>query len=417
MTPNVVKLYHSGDLGDVVYAVPALRRLAYPVHLTLYPNPGVTRVVMDEANANRIIPLLNAQPGLSADWKPGYDADGLRIDFGVRRFYRHGYNLADIHSNWVGHDHWQTEHPWFVADKPDYSYPITVNRSERYRNDDFPWKTLYDQFHGRACFVGTPNEHKNFQTLYGKIDYVETPSLLEAARIIAGSDLFIGNQSCPRAIAEALKVPVLVEVGNPNNTHFGREFAWYPALGNDVPTLDAGQLENYWCGAASKRALVLSDHRSELLAELARITRRVRKVPGEVLEVGTGRGGSAAVLGWSLQRTLQLCDHFADGGKEAGIKHLESFLRVYPHAIHTQDFPKGLPEKTKFAFAHIDTDTADILPKVQEWLLPRMSPGGMIVLNGYSMREIEKFAPLLRERTAASPITSFPGLYAFQIGV
>lgn len=415
MTPNVVNLYHGGDLGDTVYAVPALRRLAEPVHLTLYPNHGVTRVLMDETNANRILPLLNAQPGVTADWKPTYEPDGLRLDFGVRRFYRNGFNLADIHSHWVGHDHWPTEHPWLTVDFPVYDYPIVVARSARYRDDNYPWKYLYDQFAGRACFVGVPWEHEDFERRVGKIPFYETASLLEAARVMAGADIFLGNQSCPRAVAEGLKIPVVVEVGDPNNTHFGRKHAYYPLLGDNAPRLGEERLEQIWCSSAAERAMGHSVHPPELLSELARLTRKVRKVPGGVLEVGVGRGGSAAVLAWALRRPVTLVDAIVEGDGVAVVKHLNSFFRGYHRSIHPKLFPADLPDNSRFAFAHIDTDSGPTLGPVQEWLLPRMSPGGIIVLNGFSAREIEKFAPKLGHPTPVDSPTNFPGLYTFQI--
>lgn len=373
--------------------------------------------MMDETNANRLLPLLNVQPGLSADWKPGYDSDGLRLDFGVRRFYRNGFNLADIHSNWVGHDHWHTEHPWLVVDKANYEYRIVVSRSARYRNDGFPWKSLYEQFAGRAVFIGVPWEHEDFERQVGKIPYVETPSLLEAARYIAGADLFIGNQSCPRAVAEGLKVPVVVEVGDPNNTHFGRQYAWYPELGDSPPKLGEDKLEQIWCGAAARRALDNSIHTPELLAELARLCRKVRHLSGDALEVGVGRGGSAAVIAWSLQRTIQLCDNFSELGMDAQAvtKHLDSYLRVYSRQLHTQEFPGTVPGDRKYVFAHIDTDVGETIKHVQDWLLPRMVVGGIIVLNGFHVREIERYAPKLGTPTPLDRPTNFPGLYAFQI--
>jgi ADP-heptose:LPS heptosyltransferase len=56
---------------------------------------------------------------------------------------------------------------------------------------------------------------------------VPTPTLLDVARVIAGCKLFVGNQSSPRAIAEGLKIPVVVEKGRHNQCHFARHDAWY----------------------------------------------------------------------------------------------------------------------------------------------------------------------------------------------
>jgi hypothetical protein len=64
----------------------------------------------------------------------------------------------------------------------------------------------------------------------GPVPIVATPTLLDVARVIAGCKLFVGNQSCPRAIAEGLKVPVASSHGRHNTCHFARPDAWYDRL-------------------------------------------------------------------------------------------------------------------------------------------------------------------------------------------
>lgn len=404
--PNVVNLYHGGDLGDTVYAIPALRRLAYPAHLTLYPNPGSTRVLMDETNANRILPLLNIQPGLTADWKPTFEPDGLRLDFGVRRFYRNGYNLADIHSNWVGHDHWHSEHSWLVVDKPDYSYKVVIARSHRYRDEAFPWKKIHAQVADRACFIGSPDEHQDFEHEVGKIPYVRTPSLLEAARLIAGADLFIGNQSCPRAVAEGLKMPALVEAYYPHNTHFDRKYAWYVYFGDSVPLMGDDDLEKHWCGAAAERALHFSAHKRSVLFEIAKLTRLVRTVPGKVLEIGTVNGGTAAVLAWCLYRTL----HITCVDPNADLDLLHRFLRPYPHeVIDIRNLENPLPGDEEYSFVIVNTNVIGDIKKMKEWLVGLMAPGSILVLAGDNNYELKQTQHLTK-----IPTTN-PSIHAYQV--
>lgn len=354
---NFVRLFHGGDLGDTIYAIPALRRLADPAHLTLYPNYGVTRAIMDADNAAMIIPLLNIQRGITADWQPAHAEDGLRLDFAVRRFYQGSMNLSDMHSHWVGHDHWRREHPWIVADRADGRYKIVVARSARYRNQHFPWKKLYSQFGDRACFIGVPWEHENFEHEVGRIHYERTPTLLDAARLMAGADIFIGNQSCPRALAEALKIPVVVEQNHPMNTHFGRECAWYPNNSiSELPAMDDSGLEAIWCQAAAKRA----DERMKDSEPLARACRLARFVPGEAAVVAPDPTGPAAVVAWSMTRPVNVCGQNPD----------RRFLGVY-HIKYCDDLPKG-----PFALAYISRSGSEVIRHFRE----RMSPGGVIVV-------------------------------------
>ena len=54
---------------------------------------------------------------------------------------------------------------------------------------------------------------KKYQVGVGKwVKYIEVNNALDVAKFIAGSKLFVGNQSSCKAIAEGLKHPRLVEV-------------------------------------------------------------------------------------------------------------------------------------------------------------------------------------------------------------
>jgi hypothetical protein len=56
-----------------------------------------------------------------------------------------------------------------------------------------------------------PKEHEAFTKTVGPIEHYPTADYLELARVIAGCSLFIGNQSCPYAMAEGLKKNAILE--------------------------------------------------------------------------------------------------------------------------------------------------------------------------------------------------------------
>ncbi len=60
-------------------------------------------------------------------------------------------------------------------------------------------------YRNKLLFVGLKHEWREFIGHHGYVEYVPTANMLEVAQLIAGSDLFIGNQSCANAIAEGLK--------------------------------------------------------------------------------------------------------------------------------------------------------------------------------------------------------------------
>ena len=94
---------------------------------------------------------------------------------------------------------------------------IVLFRSFRYRNDRLSWLSLRS-LRDRLLFLGSPEEYGEFAGRVCRCDYLPTRDFLEAARLIRGAALTIGNQTGLFAVAEALKVPRLLEIspGCPN---------------------------------------------------------------------------------------------------------------------------------------------------------------------------------------------------------
>jgi ADP-heptose:LPS heptosyltransferase len=59
-----------------------------------------------------------------------------------------------------------------------------------------------------------PEEHREFEREFGKVEHLPTQDLLQVARLIAGSDLFIGNQGCPAWIAMAIGHKLIQETND-----------------------------------------------------------------------------------------------------------------------------------------------------------------------------------------------------------
>lgn len=93
--------------------------------------------------------------------------------------------------------------PWISGIEPhSYSYGrVVISRTHRYRNSMFPWKDVVKNLGHRLLFIGSREEHRDFENHFGWVEYCPTPTLYEAAELIKGSDLFIGNQSSPMALA------------------------------------------------------------------------------------------------------------------------------------------------------------------------------------------------------------------------
>ena len=103
---------------------------------------------------------------------------------------------------------WSQDHAWLRVD-PVHKHDVIINRSPRYNETYFDYTLLKEQDCG---FIGLKEEYDEFIQRYGFAHHVKIDNALDVAKYIAGSKLFVGNQSSCKAIAEGLKHPRLVEI-------------------------------------------------------------------------------------------------------------------------------------------------------------------------------------------------------------
>ncbi|WP_157369237.1 alpha-mannosyltransferase [Zavarzinella formosa] len=221
----------------------------------LYHDFG-TRAPMTYEHAAGIIPLISAQPYIaSSEFTPR--PCGVTLNAALRKFHHSKGQISDHYHHWLDIPFGNRSNPWLTVPRKNSVAPVIVARSARYHGRSFPWGKIVEAVRGQAVFVGTAREHADFTHNFGPIPYQPTNDLLELACVIAGADLFIGNQSCPRAIAEGLKLPVIVEEGNPPDTHFLRPDAWYGTSSEFwPPVLDEVLLKRPGVSVASQATLL-----------------------------------------------------------------------------------------------------------------------------------------------------------------
>jgi hypothetical protein len=142
---------------------------------------------------------------------PGKDA-GIDYDFGLWRNRYDGYsNLARSQAIHFGVDPLIVDQPWIEVE-----HPAAVARG-RHPEPPLPPARLplagagaaLPQRGGRAGHA--QSEFEELFHLYGFAKHVETLTLAEMARVIAGAELVITNQTAAYAIAEGLKKTVILE--------------------------------------------------------------------------------------------------------------------------------------------------------------------------------------------------------------
>lgn len=239
--------YHSGDFGDIIYALPTIRAMGGG-ELVIGPEIKVgfecgTRQTFTENVFNIIAPLLQLQPYIT---KLSYAPAMPKVDYDLNLFRQHlikeadlirkgdrRLNLAEAHLKTFRQRLEECNRAWLIVDHEEAipDKPVLIHRSPRWRNHDFPWDKVLEVHGHQAVFVGLESEYEDFTKAWGHVcalPYYPTSNFLELARVIAGSELYIGNQSAPYAIAEGLKKNTLQETWPEGpNCLFERENAHY----------------------------------------------------------------------------------------------------------------------------------------------------------------------------------------------
>lgn len=215
---------HAGDAGDIIASLPAVRALGggvFQIEAATY-----TRVPMMRENWRGLDRILEAQPYISkvVEWDRRITNYNLN-DFRARltRALRVGQgktkSLVDWQLESFGLPPTCKDEAWITIPDPIKVNRVVFNRTGTdrskfhvYHNVRFPWHYVWEKYKKDAVFVGTAEEHKVFCATCGVVPYYQTKDLYEAAQVIAGCDLFVGNQSCPYWLAEGMKKNLVLEV-------------------------------------------------------------------------------------------------------------------------------------------------------------------------------------------------------------
>lgn len=237
----MIRLLHTGDLGDIIACLPILRSLGggeIVVTESKFRDRGRSpRESMRGARYEAILPLLEAQPYVSkVEWQDEptgitHDLSNFRTMVPIPR-----ETLADWQARYLDID--VNLDPWLTVPAFEQHGRTVIARSRRYHNFFFPWVELIHRC-APVTFVGLPSEHAALEqeTKWG-FDYQPTKDLLELAMVIAGAKLMICNQSAPYWIAAGLGVPIIQETleADPNSMVL-RTNATYTPTGAETRTL------------------------------------------------------------------------------------------------------------------------------------------------------------------------------------
>ena len=233
---KTISFLHYGHLGDIINSLPVIKELSKDKKCILYiqkekpiPKHVVSKdhpfgsVYLSKNSILKMLPLLKNQKYLEK--VEIYENQNIDIDLNFFRNLPINFNIDSV--RWYFHltgcfpD--LSENYLEVEQHSKFKDYLVIMRSLRRQNQFIDYSFLSN--YKNIVFIGLENEFKDLRKKIGKLEYYDSKDFLELAMIIKNSKLFIGNLSFGYALAEALKVPRLLESGPnfplvyPNGNH------------------------------------------------------------------------------------------------------------------------------------------------------------------------------------------------------
>lgn len=216
--------YHSGDIGDIIYALHVVKEMGGG-HVVLGPNMADVlgavkpRTVFNHALFGLLDPLVKCQSFIKsvryAESKPegSLDLNHFRhVEWQRTNGFKYKSIVEMTRESASLEPEFDTSVPWLSIPDPIFAADVIIHRSPRFSGSGFPWEAVVEKYGKSSLFVGLKEEHRDFVDKFGWVPYLPTTDLLVLGRVIAGCQLFIGNQSSPYAIAEGLKKATIQEM-------------------------------------------------------------------------------------------------------------------------------------------------------------------------------------------------------------
>ena len=200
--------HHTGDLGDVIASFPIIRELGggkYIISDAKFPLGHGPRETLRGKRFEVLQPMFKATDYITnIEWQD----NPIGVTHDVASFRGARWQVYETLTHWQGRhfdlDLPDAPDPWLKVE-PIKHEKIVIARTQRYHTRYFPWKLIVDKYAEDLVFLGTHPEYLEFAGQYKKkINYYSTENLLQATQVIAGSRLFIGNQSVLFWIAAGL---------------------------------------------------------------------------------------------------------------------------------------------------------------------------------------------------------------------
>ena len=217
----VLNFKHSGHMGDLMYALPTIKKIAETKTCNLFINLDVPfngyyhkhpsgSKLMTKRSYEMLLPLLKKQSYLSKieiymNQPIDVDLDLFRElpcsnHFHSCRWY---FQLTGIQAD--------LSIPYLEDIEPHerIKNKIVLVRTQRAQNPYLDYSFLKEE--NDLLFLGTKNEYEVMKQTLPNLEFYDTKDFLELAQIIKGCKFYISNQTFAYSIAEGLKVNRILE--------------------------------------------------------------------------------------------------------------------------------------------------------------------------------------------------------------
>ncbi len=211
---------HSGHCGDLIYSFAVIKKLSLThkcnfyvglnkVNESDYEKHPSGNIFINERMFNLLLPLLKKQNFFNIVKK--YENE--KIDINLDLFRELPINYVFNSPRWyfqITGEQVDLSLPYIDAEEhPRVKNKIIIHRTFRFRNNFINYKFLKDS--RELLFIGLKEEFNDLKKDIPNLELYDPKDFYEVAQLIKSCKFFIGNMSIFYPIAEALKVPRLLE--------------------------------------------------------------------------------------------------------------------------------------------------------------------------------------------------------------
>ena len=219
---NEISFLHSGHLGDIINSLPLIKEISknkkcnlfielnklIPLHAQNLDHP-FGKYYLSESSVKKILPLLSKQNYIKkVDIFKNQEID---INLNLFREFAINFNIDSV--RWYFHItgiQVDLSDPYLSVEPHEkIKNKIVIHRTFRHRNQFINYKFLEN--YNNLIFLGTKDEYEDLKQDVKNLEIYDCKDYLDMARVIKSCKFFIGNQSVAYPMAEALKVPRILE--------------------------------------------------------------------------------------------------------------------------------------------------------------------------------------------------------------